>query len=323
MCSVTDLWRGPPAGEPVARRYVAILAARPRCSRRWAAAAGWWWVRTPARCGWPRPSAPGPSDRRTVRTDLDRPLRPGPPRARPAGPAGLRAPPTDRDHRAGVLVGRPVPALRRRAGVHGRHRAGRGARRAGTTHRARPAAVASARTTQGARVGEQVQRPGPVYDDAMKILTADDLDAVLSLVGQDGLDARPLNVELAGSRRVDLLVRTRHGLVHVEFVKDRPSELDSRMVEYLGPDPPPYRVRTPTGSPSTIIGVQSTDRIRCPSTRPGWSPHRCSAATSSASTTRPVRSAATPGPRPARTAARGGRGPPTRRPSRPARAGTA
>ena len=81
-------------------------------------------------------------------------------------------------------------------------------------------------------MGEQVARPGPVYDDAMKVLAADDLDAVLSLVGQDGLDARPLNVELAGSRRVDLLVRTRDRVVHVEFVKDRPAELDSRMVEY-------------------------------------------------------------------------------------------
>lgn len=29
-------------------------------------------------------------------------------------------------------------------------------------------------------------QPGPVYDDAMKILAADDLDAVLSLVGIPG-----------------------------------------------------------------------------------------------------------------------------------------
>lgn len=42
-------------------------------------------------------------------------------------------------------------------------------------------------------------RRGPVYDDAMKILAADDLDAVLSLVGEHGSGARPLNVELLRS----------------------------------------------------------------------------------------------------------------------------
>ncbi|MGQ0575021.1 MAG: hypothetical protein ACT4RN_12575 [Pseudonocardia sp.] len=76
------------------------------------------------------------------------------------------------------------------------------------------------------------EQRGPVYDDAMKILTADDLDAVLSLVGVRSRGAEPLNVELAGSRRVDLLARTGDGLVHVEFVKDRSPDLDVRMVEY-------------------------------------------------------------------------------------------
>ena len=79
---------------------------------------------------------------------------------------------------------------------------------------------------------EEPVRRGPVYDDAMKILAADDLDALLWLVGVRGHGARELNVELAGSRRVDLLATTPGGLVHVEFVKDRAPDLDVRMVEY-------------------------------------------------------------------------------------------
>ncbi|MGQ0466059.1 MAG: hypothetical protein ACT4QG_12130 [Sporichthyaceae bacterium] len=40
-----------------------------------------------------------------------------------------------------------------------------------------------------------------------------------------------LNVELAGSLRVDLLARTRTELAHVEFVNDRRTDLHLRMVE--------------------------------------------------------------------------------------------
>ncbi len=77
------------------------------------------------------------------------------------------------------------------------------------------------------------RRPGPVYDDAMKILADDDLGAVLSLVGVHGEGAERLNVELAGSAvRADLVARTPAGIVHVEFVKDRTPNLDLRMLEY-------------------------------------------------------------------------------------------
>lgn len=76
------------------------------------------------------------------------------------------------------------------------------------------------------------RRPGPVYDDAMKILADDDLGAVLSVVGVSG-EAERLNVELAASTmKADLLARTPAGLVHVEFVKDPTPDLDLRMVEY-------------------------------------------------------------------------------------------
>ncbi|MGQ0773201.1 MAG: hypothetical protein ACT4NY_02080 [Pseudonocardiales bacterium] len=77
------------------------------------------------------------------------------------------------------------------------------------------------------------KRPGPVYDDAMKVLARDDLDAVLSLVGVHGMGARPMMSELPGSAmHADLIARTPDGIVHVEFVKDRDPNLDLRMVEY-------------------------------------------------------------------------------------------
>jgi predicted transposase YdaD len=77
------------------------------------------------------------------------------------------------------------------------------------------------------------RRPGPVYDDAMKILADADLGAVLSVVGVDGGSAERLNVELAGSAtKADLLARTASGIVHVEFVKDPAPDLDLRMVDY-------------------------------------------------------------------------------------------
>lgn len=210
---VTDLWRRPPADEPVARRYLRILAAeglvedtyappvihltgaeRSRGARMLAGYAAGppvvlvpqagmavkWWPHWPAlaagiaaargapalvvgerapRSGWltrlARPLPPidlrglaalfaavarragvvvGPDtgplrvaggrrpDRRAVLADRGSPLRPRPTRGRPAGPAGLPAPPRDSDHRAGVLVGRPLPTGSERAGVHGRHR---------------------------------------------------------------------------------------------------------------------------------------------------------------------------------------------------------
>lgn len=77
------------------------------------------------------------------------------------------------------------------------------------------------------------RRPGPVYDDAMKILADDDLDALLSILGIHG-HAEPVNVELAASTRTaDLLARTEAGgIVHVEFVKDPTPDLDLRMVDY-------------------------------------------------------------------------------------------
>lgn len=80
--------------------------------------------------------------------------------------------------------------------------------------------------------GPAERRPGPMYDDAMRVLVEDDLGAVLSLVGVDGTATR-LNPSLAASTRtVDLLVRTPSGLVHVEFVKDPSPDLDLRMVDY-------------------------------------------------------------------------------------------
>lgn len=76
------------------------------------------------------------------------------------------------------------------------------------------------------------RRLGPVYDDAMKILADDDLDALLSVVGVNGAAER-LNVELAASTvKADLLARTPGGIVHVEFVKDPAPDLVLRMVEY-------------------------------------------------------------------------------------------
>lgn len=76
-------------------------------------------------------------------------------------------------------------------------------------------------------------RPGPVYDDAMKVLARDDLDAVLSLVGVHSQGAQPMTTELPGSAmHADLIARTSEGIVHVEFVKDRDPDLDLRMVAY-------------------------------------------------------------------------------------------
>ncbi len=78
-----------------------------------------------------------------------------------------------------------------------------------------------------------VRRPGPVYDDAMKLLAEDDLSAVLSVVGVDGRGAEPIATELPGSAtRADLLAQTRAGIVHVEFVKDVAPDLDLRMLDY-------------------------------------------------------------------------------------------
>ncbi len=76
------------------------------------------------------------------------------------------------------------------------------------------------------------RRPGPVYDDAMKILADDDLGALLSVVGVHG-SVEAMNVELAASTmKADLLARTSSGIVHVEFVKDPTPDLDLRMVDY-------------------------------------------------------------------------------------------
>ena len=77
-------------------------AVSPRCSPRSGAAAAPWSARTPVRCGWPRRSARAPSG---CSDRPRRPLRAAPARGRPAGPAGLPAPPTHRDHRTGLLVG--------------------------------------------------------------------------------------------------------------------------------------------------------------------------------------------------------------------------
>lgn len=76
------------------------------------------------------------------------------------------------------------------------------------------------------------RRPGPIYDDAMKILADDDLAAVLSMVGVDSAAGR-LNVELtSSSMRADLLTSTDDGIVHVEFVKDPTPDLGLRMAGY-------------------------------------------------------------------------------------------
>ena len=42
-------------------------------------------------------------------------------------------------------------------------------------------------------------RPGPIYDGAMRILAADDLAALPSVVGVDGTGASALGTELPGS----------------------------------------------------------------------------------------------------------------------------
>ncbi len=95
--------------------------------------------------------------------------------------------------------------------------------------------------------GRDPDRPGPIYDDAMKILADDDLDAVLSLVGVSG-GAQELDTELPGSAvRVDLLARTTSGIVHVEFVKDRSPTLDLRMMTYR------LRIRCRDGDRDTPI----------------------------------------------------------------------
>jgi len=86
--------------------------------------------------------------------------------------------------------------------------------------------------TESSERPARAARPGPIYDDAMKILAADDLDAVLSVVGIRVDGAVALNVELAGTRRVDLRGRTPAELVHVEFLKDPSADIDLRMVEY-------------------------------------------------------------------------------------------
>ncbi|MGQ0773913.1 MAG: hypothetical protein ACT4NY_05765 [Pseudonocardiales bacterium] len=77
------------------------------------------------------------------------------------------------------------------------------------------------------------RRPGPIYDDAMKVLADDDLAAVLSMVGVDSAAGR-LNVELtSSSMRADLLASTTDGgIVHVEFVKDPTPDLGLRMAGY-------------------------------------------------------------------------------------------
>ncbi len=90
------------------------------------------------------------------------------------------------------------------------------------------------------------RRPGPVYDDAMKILADDDLAALLSVLGVRADGAERLNAELAASTMTaDLLARTPAGIVHVEFVKDPTPDLDLRMVD--------YRLRLRRGHRSTPI----------------------------------------------------------------------
>lgn len=109
--------------------------------------------------------------------------------------------------------------------------------------------------------GRGLDRPGPVYDDAMKILADDDLDAVLSLVGVPG-GAQELDTELPGSAvRVDLLARTMSGIVHVEFVKDRSPALDLRMMTYR------LRIRGRDGDRDTPIAQHVLvlgDEVRVP-----------------------------------------------------------
>jgi len=76
------------------------------------------------------------------------------------------------------------------------------------------------------------RRAGPIYDDAMRILADDDLEALLTVVGVLG-PAEPLDTTLPASAiRADLVARTARGIAHVEFVKDPTPDLGLRMVDY-------------------------------------------------------------------------------------------
>jgi hypothetical protein len=76
------------------------------------------------------------------------------------------------------------------------------------------------------------RRPGPVYDDAMRILADDDLDALLAVIGVCDRAESLVTTLPASAIRADLIARTAHGIVHVEFVKDPTPDLDLRMVDY-------------------------------------------------------------------------------------------
>ena len=76
------------------------------------------------------------------------------------------------------------------------------------------------------------KRPGPIYDDAMRILADDDVDALLSVLGVGGPATRAQNDLPATTIHPDLVVHTQGRLVHVEFVKDDSPDLDLRMVDY-------------------------------------------------------------------------------------------
>ena len=117
-------------------------------------------------------------------------------------------------------------------------------------------------TTPGRR------RPGPVYDDAMKILADDDLGALLSVVGVAGERAERLNVELpGGTMKADLLARTPDGIVHVEFVKDAsgsPSQRASMLAaaaELITAHADPDRRDALLGAAATLASIVFPRRI--------------------------------------------------------------
>ena len=90
--------------------------------------------------------------------------------------------------------------------------------------------------TEGtSRRGRALGAPGPIYDNAMRWLAADDLGAICDWLGVHAeAGAIRLSEALAGTTRyVDLLIRPAPGrLTQVEFVRDAQADMGLRMLDY-------------------------------------------------------------------------------------------